>query len=99
MNIRIYIYIHILINIGLRLTLYKYSYCDVSRLSRVFWMPLAKARWVYKPNSAVLCASSRRGYKNLGEKSGTVFSNFVQCWYLQRIGLPKRKKSRTVCSA
>ena len=25
-------------------TLYKYSYCDVSRLSRVFWMALADSR-------------------------------------------------------
>ena len=60
----------------LQLTIYKYSYCDVSRLSRVFWMALAKVRWVYKPNSPVLCASSRRGYKNLGEKSRTVFFEF-----------------------
>ena len=58
------------------LTIYKYSYCDVSRLSRVFWMALAKARWVHKPNSPVLCASSRRGYKNQGEKSRTVFFKF-----------------------
>ena len=57
-------------------TLYKYSYCDVSRLSRVFWMTLDGLRWVHKPNSPVLCASSRRGYKNLGEKSGTVFFKF-----------------------
>ena len=69
-----YIYIFICICVYIY-TLYKYSYCDVSRLSRVFWMPLAKARWVHKPNSPVLCASSRRGYKNLGEKAGTVFFN------------------------
>ena len=39
-------------------------------------MALDGVRWVHKPNSPVLCASSRRGYKNLGEKFGTVFFQF-----------------------
>ncbi len=46
------------------------------------------------------CALRHVGTTRIWAKSHVLyFSNCSQCWYLQRIGLPKRKKSRTVCSA